>query len=123
MQRLEVNVLTGQSVVVDLTPQEVAALPPPVDGRPAVLADYRARLDTYNSRLASIALFSDDLAVKAAAKDFRAELIAIPENPAVTGAADGAAMKNAILTLYVQAKSAAVAAAPAGKAEFDRIAG
>jgi hypothetical protein len=112
------------SCLVSTLPPDTEILPAdPVDTRPAVLADYRARLNGYNANLTSIAMFTDDVSVKAAAKAFRAALIAIPENPAVTGAADGAAMKVAMLTLYVQAKNAAVAAAPAGKTEFDRIAG
>lgn len=95
---------------------------PVVDRRLAVLSDFRTRRETYLDRLAGIAVFADDLAVKAAAKTFRQRLLDIPQDASVTGAVDAAALELAILTLYRAAAMEAVAAAPTGKAEFDRIA-
>jgi hypothetical protein len=112
-----------ESCLVSSLPPGVEILPAyPVDGRPAVLNDYRTRRETYLDRLAGIAVFTDDQLVKAAAKVFRQTLLDIPANPAVTGSADAAAMQAAILTLYITAAETAALAAPAGKVEFDRIA-
>jgi hypothetical protein len=122
MRRIEINVLTGASSEVDFTQEEIAAIPPRADVRPAVLADFRARRDTYLDRLAGIAVFSDDAAVKAAAKVFRQRLLDAPQSPAVTGAADAESLGVALLALYRAAASEAATSAPAGKVEFDRIA-
>jgi hypothetical protein len=100
------------------TPEPV----PAVDGRPAVLADYRTRRETYLDRLAGIAVFTDDPLVKAAAKTFRQRLLDIPQAPEVTVAPDATSLELAIVTLYRAAALEAITAAPAGKAEFDRIA-
>lgn len=46
MNRIEVNVATGETTEVPLTPEEVAALPAPADWRPQAIADlnvFRAR--------------------------------------------------------------------------------
>jgi hypothetical protein len=91
------------------------------DGRPAVIEDFRARRDTYLDRLAGIAVFTDDAPTKAAAKTFRQRLLNIPQEPSVAGAADAQAMQAAVLTLYRAAADEAASAAPAGKAEFDRL--
>jgi hypothetical protein len=112
-----------ESCLASVLPPDAQILPAdPVDGRPAVLNDYRSRRETYLDRLAGIAVFTDDPLVKAAAKVFRQTLLDIPANPAVTGSADAAAMQTAILTLYLTAAETAALAAPAGKVEFDRIA-
>jgi hypothetical protein len=122
MRRIEMNVQTGKMVEVDLTPEEVTALPPPQDLRPAVLSDFRARREAYLNRLSGIAVFADDSAIRSAAKTFRQRLLDAPQDASVTGAADAVSLQTAILNLYRSAAMEAAATAPAGKAEFDRIA-
>jgi hypothetical protein len=39
MQRISVNVMTGEVTVVDLTPEEIAALPPPAPPAPIILTN------------------------------------------------------------------------------------
>ncbi len=39
MQRISVNVMTGEVTVVDLTPEEIAALPPPAAPAPIILTN------------------------------------------------------------------------------------
>jgi hypothetical protein len=122
MQRIESNVRTGKITVVEMTPEEIAAIPAASDQRPYVLADFRLRRETYLDRLAGIAVFTDDATIKAAAKTFRQRLLDAPQAPSVTGAPDAASLEVAIVTLYRAAAIEAATSAPAGKIEFDRIA-
>jgi hypothetical protein len=100
------------------TPEPV----PAVDGRPAVLADYRTRRETYLDRLAGIAVFTDDPLVKAAAKTFRQRLLDAPQDQLALDAPDATTLQAVLLALYRAAATEAITAAPAGKVEFDRIA-
>lgn len=93
---------------------------PAVDGRPAVLAEFRALRDTYLNRLTGIAV-RGDTTLAAAAKTMAQGLLDLTEHPSVTAAADGPALKAAVMTQYKALVADAIAAAPESKAAFDKV--
>lgn len=98
-----------------------AAEPVPViDGRPAVLAEYRALRETYLNRLTGIAV-RGDATLAAAAKTMAQGLLDLTDHPTVTAAADGPVLKAAVLTQYKALVADAIAAAPGSKAVFDKV--
>jgi hypothetical protein len=112
-----------ESCLAALVPAGEEILPPDiVDARPGVMDRFRMQRETYLDRLAGIAVFTDDVSVKSAAKTFRQRLLDAPQAPSVTGAPDAASLEVAIVTLYRAAAIEAATSAPAGKVEFDRIA-
>lgn len=47
MQKIEFNVLTGESNVIDLTPEEIAALPPPLTNAQKLAEELKQLSDAY----------------------------------------------------------------------------
>lgn len=90
------------------------------DGRHAVLAEYRTLRETYLNRLTGIAV-RGDATMAAAAKDMAQGLLDLTDHPTVTAAADGPALKAAVMARYKELVAAAVTAAPGSKAVFDKV--
>lgn len=93
----------------------------PIDFKTPVLNAFAQQRETYLNRLAGLAVFETDASTKTAAASFRQALLDLPQNPAIAAATTEAELKTAIVTLYRAAKDAAVAAAPNGKAAFDKV--
>lgn len=112
MNRIEINVQTGEQKVVELTPEEIAALPAPVPwSREPLLKVARAGREIALNRLAGIAFAAKeagDPATITACLAARAALLDITKLPAVLAATDDASLTAAVTAGY----AAIVAAAP-----------
>lgn len=97
--------------------------PPVPDTRPAVLADFKTRREVYLNRLTGIAgrmtrAGLDEVAT--AADTFAQGLLDLPDQLAVLEAADGNAMKRAIMLQY-RILAANAAATPGAEDAFDKV--
>jgi len=112
MNRIEVNVQTGEQTVVPLTPDEIAALPAPVPWSPdRLLKVVKTGREIALNRLAGIAFAADkigDSATVSACLVARQALLDITKLPAVKAATDDASLTAAIGSAY----SAIIAASP-----------
>ncbi len=122
MNRIEVNVQTGEQRVVELAPEEIAALPAPVPwSREPLLKVARAGREIALNRLAGIAFAAKEVgdpATVTACLAARTALLNITSLPAVLAATDDAALTAAVGAGY----AAIVAAAPANvRAAFANI--
>jgi len=112
MNRIEVNVQTGEQTVVPLSLEEIAALPAPVPwSREPLLKIVRAGREIALNRLAGIAFAakeSADPVTVTACLAARQSLLDITKLPAVLAAQDDASLKAAMVSGY----AAIVMAAP-----------
>mgnify|MGYP001328274512 CR=1 FL=1 len=110
MNRIEVNVQTGEQTVVPLSLEEIAALPEPVPwSREPLLKIVRAGREIALNRLAGIAFAEKEAgnpATVIACLSARQSLLDITKLPAVLAATD-----DASLTAAVSAEYAAIVAA------------
>lgn len=113
MNRIEVNVRTGEQTVVPLTPEEIAALPAPQPWSPdKLLKVVKTGREIALNRLAGIAFAakeSGDSATVMACLAARQSLLDITKLPAVLAATDDASLTAAIGVGY----AAIVGACPA----------
>lgn len=56
MQRIEFNILTGESLVLEMTAEEIAQLPPPPTNAEKLSAELKALSDGYQADLAQYRL-------------------------------------------------------------------
>lgn len=112
MNRIEVNVQTGEQTVVPLSLEEIAALPEPVPwSREPLLKIVRAGREIALNRLAGIAFAAKEAgnpATVSACLSARQALLDITKLPAVKAATDDASLTAAIGSAY----SAIIAASP-----------
>lgn len=97
---------------------------PESEWRPAVLADFKVRRETYLNRIAGLrleAMDANDTAFAQACKDFRQGLLDLPDWPAVVAATSKQEMEQAIFLRYRELVAAAKATAPQSEAAFDKV--
>lgn len=92
------------------------------DKRPAVMDDYRSRREIYLNRVAGIALFESATGVLAACRQFRQDLLNIPQLASVLAAQDATSLTAAILAAYKTAVASAKVTAPTAGVLFDKVA-
>jgi len=112
MNRIEHNLATGETTIIELTPEEVAELPPPPPwSRQPLLKIVRAGREIALNRLAGIAFAAKEAgnpATVSACLSARQALLDITKLPAVMAATDDASLTAAIGSAY----SAIIAASP-----------
>lgn len=132
MKRIEVNLATGQSSEIELTPAEVAALPPPANMRPQATEEFKARRELIVGRVVQLAVAVEhdgDAAFASSLLALRKKLIPLDAHPLVLAAPDHD--MDALRAAYVQAyrveTQAALSTAPdlataqRWKVEIDKV--
>jgi hypothetical protein len=141
MFRVEYNIQTGERVEIPLTPEEIAAFPPPVDPWPAAqhkeLTEFFALRDSVFAKCTGIRLDYEDRyeaglctleerdTIKAAVRAVRAALDAdgwksAPGVAAAVAATDATALRAALLGLMAATKNALPPLAKAAYAKVDK---